>query len=133
MTALQLSFFPCPLISPGFCPSKSELLELQNRIMGSEERMSAFSAMGLWFILQEEDVALEEHPEQQGLALKFQHQQEPGRKRECRKQAESQAVANEGTWGPEDTCLVYTGSCCCLWQRWPCGSGGGVGGQCGQI
>lgn len=47
-------------------------------MLGSEERMPAFSAVGLLFILQEEDVALEEYPQQGQSALKLQHQWEPG-------------------------------------------------------
>lgn len=127
MTALRLSFFPHLPISPGFCLCTSELWELGNRIMGSEERMSVFSAVGLLFILQEEGVPLEEDPQQWGLALKFQHQQEPGRQRAGRKRAESHAVGNEGLWGPEDTRLVCIGSCCGLQAmvaRWEVGGGG---------
>lgn len=57
MGRLSASFLSFPLLQS----HQGKLLELENRILGSEERMSAFSAIGLLFILQEEDVALEKY------------------------------------------------------------------------
>lgn len=92
MGRLSASFLYFPLLQS----RQDELLELENRILGSEERMSAFSAIGLLFILPEEDVALAKYL-QWGLALRF--QQETGRQQKYGKQADNNTMENEGTAG----------------------------------